>query len=115
MQSAYVFMEKSQNLRLDYSWKWSARTRDGCTGFKIASVSVMCLYCQLVCLGAFPAANVRRVPRIVMAGGPESERMGRSEGGMGGVLPGFKNWPPQPITEHGRPKPEDDPVNLAAE
>ncbi|CAL8470764.1 g10306 [Coccomyxa elongata] len=35
--------------------------------------------------------------------------------GREGVLPGLKNWPPKPITEHGQPKPEDDPINQAPE
>jgi hypothetical protein len=30
-----------------------------------------------------------------------------------GVLPGIASWPPKPITEHGQPKPEDDPANFA--
>ena len=29
-----------------------------------------------------------------------------------GVLPGIASWPPKPITEHGQPKPEDDPANF---
>ncbi len=44
----------------------------------------------------------------------EQPRGGMSEDRKG-VLPGLNMWPPQPITEHGRPKPEDDPANLAPE
>jgi len=28
-----------------------------------------------------------------------------------GVVIGAAQWPPQPITDHGKPKPEDDPAN----
>lgn len=55
-----------------------------------------------------------RALRVVMAAGPNTERTGVSEG-REGVLPGLKNWPPKGITEHGNPKPEDDPLNQAAE
>ncbi len=29
-----------------------------------------------------------------------------------GVLPFLRDWPPKPFTEHGEPKPEDDPKNF---
>lgn len=29
-----------------------------------------------------------------------------------GVAAGARQWPPKPITEHGQPKPEDDPANF---
>lgn len=28
-----------------------------------------------------------------------------------GTAAGARQWPPKPITEHGQPKPEDDPAN----
>ena len=29
-----------------------------------------------------------------------------------GTAAGARQWPPKPITEHGQPKPEDDPANF---
>lgn len=69
---------------------------------------------NMLCACTGNSRHALRVSRVVMSAGPNSERTGMSEG-REGVLPGIKNWPPQPITEHGRPKPEDDPVNQAAE
>ena len=50
---------------------------------------------------------------IRAAESPNSEKTGSSD--KKGVLPGLAQWPPKPITEHGQPKPEDDPANFAAE
>ena len=50
---------------------------------------------------------------LIRAADPNSERTGGE--GTKGVVPGLAQWPPKPITEHGQPKPEDDPKNFAAE
>eukprot|EP00884_Botryococcus_braunii_P018943 jgi/Botrbrau1/5732/Bobra.0134s0008.1 len=34
---------------------------------------------------------------------------------LGTVLPGLRNWPPKPFTEHGEPNPEDDPANYSGQ
>jgi len=39
-------------------------------------------------------------------------RAGKADKMGDGVLPGIPSWPPKPITEHGQPKPEDDPANF---
>lgn len=60
------------------------------------------------------AAGLRSARRAVQVRAEEQPRGGMSQDRKG-VLPGLNMWPPQPITEHGRPKPEDDPANLAPE
>ena len=50
---------------------------------------------------------------LIRAADPNSERTGGED--TKGVVPGLNQWPPKPITEHGQPKPEDDPKNFAAE
>ena len=43
---------------------------------------------------------------------PRARLTVRAQEGKGeGVVRGLRNWPPKPITEHGAPKPEDDPAN----
>ena len=51
---------------------------------------------------------------IRAAESPNSEKTGQAEDRKG-IVPGLAQWPPKPITEHGQPKPEDDPANFAAE
>ncbi len=51
---------------------------------------------------------------IRAAESPNTEKTGQS-GDRKGIIPGLAQWPPKPITEHGQPKPEDDPQNFAAE
>ena len=62
----------------------------------------------LVQCRAGPAAGNSRAVRLVAPAG-KAKDMGD------GVLPGIASWPPKPITEHGQPKPEDDPANFAGD
>lgn len=59
-------------------------------------------------------AGPRSVRRSLQVRAAEQPKGGMSEN-RAGVLPGLNMWPPKPITEHGQPKPEDDPANLAPE
>ena len=63
-----------------------------------------------MCVGR--AASRQLVIRA--AESPNTEKTGQS-GDRKGIIPGLAQWPPKPITEHGQPKPEDDPQNFAAE
>lgn len=60
-----------------------------------------------------PAGQAPSRQLIIRAADPNSERTGGQD--KKGVVPGLAQWPPKPITEHGAPKPEDDPANFAAE
>ena len=64
----------------------------------------------MICVGR--AASRQLVIRA--AESPNTEKTGQSEDRKG-IIPGLAQWPPKPITEHGQPKPEDDPANFAAE
>lgn len=66
----------------------------------------------LTCLAEYPGRVASR-QLVIRAADPNSEKTGSED--KKGVLPGLAQWPPKPITEHGQPKPEDDPQNFAAE
>ena len=65
-------------------------------------------FVMLCCTGRAPSRHL-----VIRAADPNSERTGGED--TKGVVPGLAQWPPKPITEHGQPKPEDDPKNFAAE
>jgi len=56
----------------------------------------------------FPAGSAPSNNRAVRLVAPA----GKAKDMGDGVLPGIASWPPKPITEHGQPKPEDDPANF---
>ena len=66
-----------------------------------------------------PASQLRRRPVLPAGSAPSNNRAvrlvapaGKAKDMGDGVLPGIASWPPKPITEHGQPKPEDDPANF---
>ena len=65
-------------------------------------------FVMICCTGRAPSRHL-----LIRAADPNSERTGGED--TKGVVPGLAQWPPKPITEHGQPKPEDDPKNFAAE
>ena len=80
-----------------------------CAGACQASISVSAVtYLASCCTGRAPSRHL-----LIRAADPNSERTGGED--LKGVVPGLNQWPPKPITEHGQPKPEDDPKNFAAE